>query len=261
MARANPPAGCRGAPEVATHLGGSQGAERSPVISIIIPVLNEAGGIRDCLEHVRSLRGGKEIVVVDGGRSDGTADIVRRLVRTRSAKLKLIRSEPGRARQMNRGASDAKGDILLFLHADSRLPGNALSVVENACRTPDVVGGRFDLRLDAAGVRFRLTEKLINIRSRASRLATGDQCIFVKRKIFERMGGYAEIPLMEDVELCSRLRQMGRFVALAERATTSARRWEKNGFARTVLLMWSLRGLYALGAPPPTLARWYVHIR
>lgn len=226
------------------------------MVSLIVPVLNEGGTITECLENLTALKGRKEIIVVDGGSRDSTVRLTRRY-----RGVRLFKSPAGRAKQMNAGAKRARGSTLMFVHADSRLPREALTQAEAACAKDDVVGGRFNLRLDAPGFKYRLTEELINARSRLTRIATGDQCIFVKRHVFERLGGYADIPLMEDVELCSRLRREGRFVALSARARTSARRWEKNGFWPTVILMWSLRGLYAAGVPASRLAQWYSHVR
>lgn len=226
------------------------------MVSLIVPVLNERAIVAESLAALRGLDGPKEIIVVDGGSTDGTWEVLRR-----QKGIRAVRSEPGRARQMNAGARLARGEILLFVHLDSRLPTAALPSVENACAPPGVVGGRFDLRLAGTGIRYRLTENLINLRSRVSGTATGDQCIFVRRSVFERLGGYADIPLMEDVELCRRLRRRGRFVALRVRVETSARRWERNGFWRTVLLMWSLRALYAAGASPERLSGFYKAVR
>jgi rSAM/selenodomain-associated transferase 2 len=162
---------------------------------------------------------------------------------------------------MNAGAVSATGEILLFLHADTRLPPTAFDDVDRALADPDTVGGRFDVRLDRAGAVYRLIETLMNARSRATRIATGDQAIFVRRRVFEDLGGYAPIPLMEDVEFSRRLKRRGRVACLRTRVVTSARRWEQAGPWRTILRMWWLRALYAAGVSPHRLARAYTPIR
>jgi rSAM/selenodomain-associated transferase 2 len=162
---------------------------------------------------------------------------------------------------MNAGAAAARGEVLLFLHADTRLPEDAGDVVARALVDPGVVGGFFAIVLDAPGWRYRLTERLISVRSRLTGIATGDQAIFVRRAVFEALGGFASLPLMEDVELMHRLRRRGRVAALPEAVITSARRWQGRGFWRTVLLMWSLRLAYYAGVAPSTLARWYTDAR
>jgi len=158
---------------------------------------------------------------------------------------------------MNAGARAATGDVLLFLHADTLLPADAASAVEEALRDPWVVGGRFDVRLGSPRAMLRLVEALMNLRSRLTGISTGDQAIFVRRDVFEAMGGYAEIPLMEDVEFTGRLKRRGRLAALRLRVTTSARKWERDGILRTILLMWTLRFLYWTGVSPARLHRWY----
>jgi rSAM/selenodomain-associated transferase 2 len=162
---------------------------------------------------------------------------------------------------MNAGAATARGDILLFLHADTRLPVGYPGAVARALSDRAAVGGRFDLRLDAEGCAYRLTERLINLRSRLSGVATGDQAIFVRRDAFEHVGGYPLLPLMEDIALCRALKRTGRLVALRESAVTSARRWQRHGLARTVLLMWTLRAAYYAGVSPERLARHYTDAR
>src|SRR2546425_611229 len=167
----------------------------------------------------------------------------------------------GRARQMNAGAAAARGDVLLFLHADTRLPAGYAQAVAGALADPAVVGGRFDVRLDAAGLAYRAIGRLISLRSRLTRVATGDQAIFVRRAVFERLGGYPLVPLMEDVALSRAMKRVGRVACLSETVTTSARRWQRHGVARTVLVMWALRAAYYAGVPPARLARVYPHAR
>jgi len=189
---------------------------------------------------------------VDGGSTDATSAAAARFPRVR-----LLESPRGRARQMNAGARAARGDILLFLHADTLLPGGALAAVEAAVSDPGVVGGRFDVRFDNRRPVFRMIAWLMNQRSRWSGISTGDQAIFVCREVFEAMGGYPEIPLMEDVELCRLLKLRGQLAPLRLAVTTSARKWERDGAVRTILLMWALRFLYMVGVRPDRLHRWY----
>ena len=189
---------------------------------------------------------------MDGGSTDATAAIA-----ARSPQVRLLASARGRARQMNAGARAAGGDVLLFLHADTRLPDGALAAVEAAVGDPGVIAGRFDVRFDNPRPVFRMIAWFMNQRSRWSGISTGDQAIFVCREPFEALGGYPDMPLMEDVELCRRLKRRGHMAALRLTVTTSARKWEREGAVRTILLMWALRLLYVLGVPPARLHRWY----
>jgi rSAM/selenodomain-associated transferase 2 len=160
---------------------------------------------------------------------------------------------------MNAGARAAQGHIFLFLHADTRLPDGALEAVQGALADPAVVGGRFDVRFDSPRLVLSVIAFFMNLRSRRSGISTGDQAIFVRRDVFESLGGYAEIPLMEDVELTRRLKRRGRVVALRSRVTTAARKWQREGALRTMALMWALRFLYMCGVAPARLHRWYYH--
>ncbi len=189
---------------------------------------------------------------MDGGSTDATAAAA-----TRSPRVRLLTSPRGRARQMNAGARAARGDVLLFLHADTLLPDGALAAVDAAVGDPRVVAGRFDVRFDNRRPAFRMIAWFMNQRSRWSGISTGDQAIFVRREAFEALGGYPDMPLMEDVELCRRLKRRGRLAALRLRVTTSARKWEREGAVRTILLMWTLRLLYVAGVSPARLHRWY----
>ena len=189
---------------------------------------------------------------MDGGSTDATAAIA-----VRFPQVRLLASPRGRARQMNAGARAARGGVLLFLHADTLLPAGALAAVEAAVGDPGVVAGRFDVRFDNPRPLFRMIAWFMNQRSRWSGISTGDQAIFVCREVFEAMGGYRDMPLMEDVEICRRLKRRGRLAALRLRVTTSARKWEREGAVRTILLMWTLRLLYMAGVPPARLHRWY----
>ena len=158
---------------------------------------------------------------------------------------------------MNAGAHAARGEILLFLHADTSLPAGAGVAILDALGSPAVVGGRFDVQLDSRRLLLVLTAWLMNRRSRLTGISTGDQGIFVRRAVFDALGGYPDIPLMEDVEFTRRLKRGGRLAALRLRVVTSARRWEDEGILRTIVLMWALRLLYAIGVSPARLHRWY----
>jgi len=221
-------------------------------LSIVLPVLDEAGHLEAVLAELARDCPGADIVVVDGGSRDGSLDIAARLPGVR-----VVSSLRGRARQMNRGATASTGDVLLFLHADALLPAGAADAIEQALRDPRVAYGRFDVTFDNPRAVFRMIAGLMNFRSRLTGICTGDQGIFVRRAAFERLGGYPEIPLMEDVELTRRLKRLGRLASLALPVTTSARRWERNGVARTIALMWTLRLLYFCGVGPDRLHRWY----
>lgn len=223
-----------------------------PLISIIIPVLNEREALCRHLPWLQPLRGEEhEIVLVDGGSTDGGAEEAVDLVD------QLITAPPGRAGQMNAGAAVARGEILLFLHIDTVLPENAASLVQRALQSPAALWGRFDVRLSGQRPVFRRIERMINWRSRWNGIATGDQAIFVRRSAFEKLGGYPDIPLMEDVALSRVLRRHSRPCCLTQPVITSSRRWERNGVLRTVLLMWWLRLLYRLGVSPARLHELY----
>jgi len=217
-------------------------------LSIIIPTLNEAGNIELLLGDLAG--SDCEIIVVDGGSSDGTVELVTPLV------THCLHSLPGRATQLNAGAAAASGDLLLFLHADCRLPPAALSALLDSATT-DPGWGRFDIRLSGSHPLLRLVEKMMNLRSRITGIATGDQGIFVSRRWFTQIGGYPAIPLMEEIALCRTLKRIGPPVCLRAVITTSSRRWEHNGVVRTILLMWWLRLAYFCGVSPQRLAHWY----
>lgn len=219
-------------------------------LSIIVPVYNEAAQAEKLIRRLRLLNDGlvADIIIVDGGSSDNT---VERL----SEHFKVIGSEKGRANQMNAGAHQAKGTWLMFVHADTEIsPGHIEYAVSSAALRK---WGRFDIQLSGAGFSFRMIEQFINWRSRLTGIATGDQCIFVRKKVFDELGGFKNIPLMEDVEICKRLKKLGKPACLKKRVTTSSRRWEAYGTVKTVLLMWKLRYLYWRGVPPEELAKLY----
>lgn len=224
-------------------------------LSVIVPVLDEEATLASTLAAARQ-PGVTEVIVVDGGSRDATVALARTL-----ADAVLESGARGRAEQMNAGAAAARGDILLFLHADTVLPPRFPTTVARALADPAVAGGRFDIRLDAGGAIFRLLERLISLRSRLTRVATGDQAIFVRRAVFERVGGYPPLPLMEDIAFSRALKRVGRVACLRAAVTTSARRWQRDGIARTILLMWALRLAYYVGVSPARLARAYAHTR
>jgi len=220
-------------------------------ISVIIPCLDEAILAAERLRAIQPLRrAGHELIFVDGGSADGTAEIARPLVD------RLETGPRGRALQMNRGARAARGEVLWFLHIDTRPPpGAAEQVLRSALDGPG--WGRFDVRLDGERVMFRVIERMMNIRSRLTGMTTGDQGMFVHRDLFERVGGFPEIAIMEDLAISLRLKRIARPACLKERVLASGRRWERDGVWRTILLMWLLRGAYRLGADPDRLVRFY----
>jgi rSAM/selenodomain-associated transferase 2 len=222
------------------------------MLSIIIPTLNEGGNLARLLPHALATCPQSEIIVVDGGSSDDTREMASRFPR-----VCFITSVPGRARQMNAGARAARGDVLLFLHADTFLPPGTQAAIREALADPGVVCGRFDVRFDNPRPVFRMIAGLMNLRSRLSGIFTGDQAIFVRRAIFVALGGYPEIPLMEDVEFSRRLKGQGRRACLRLQVETSARKWERGGVLRTILLLWTLRLLYFVGVKPDRLHGWY----
>ncbi|HSQ52777.1 MAG TPA: TIGR04283 family arsenosugar biosynthesis glycosyltransferase [Nitrospiraceae bacterium] len=233
-------------------------------ISVIIPTLNEERTIAATLAHTASL-GFAELIVVDGGSTDETPALLESYrLKTQSSALSPVHwvtASPGRARQMNEGAKASHGEILLFLHADTQLPRDANTVINRALADRRMVGGRFDVRFDRPSMWGTIISKTMNWRSRLSGLAIGDQALFVRRPIFEQMGGFADMPLMEDIEFSGRLKQAGATAALTATVTTSFRRWEQHGPLRTILLMWTLRFLYWIGISPSHLVKWYNAVR
>jgi len=223
-------------------------------ISVVIPALNEEAALAATVASARA-PGVREVIVVDGGSSDDTADVARRLG------ARVLNAPRGRAPQMNAGAVAATGTVLLFLHADTTLPAGFDAAVLTALRDPLVVGGRFDLSLMPSSLLLALTATLINLRSRLSRIATGDQAIFVRRQVFEDLGGFPELPLMEDIAFSRALKRAGDVACLRQKVTTSSRRWRQKGVLRTILLMWSLRFLYFCGVSPECLRRAYSDAR
>ena len=227
---------------------------RSARLSIIVPALNEAASIEATLAALAALRQrGAEVIVVDGGSSDATVDVAA------GGADQVVVAERGRARQMNAGARCASGDMLLFLHADTVLPADADAQIARALERGR--WGRFDIAIVGGSRWLGLVALLMNWRSRLTGICTGDQGLYLTRQLFDALGGFADLPLMEDVEFSRRARRIARPVAIAARAQTSGRRWERRGVWRTILLMWSLRWRYFFGADPDALARRYREVR
>lgn len=229
-------------------------------LSIIIPVLNESELITHQLTYLsQCVNDDCEVIVVDGGSCDDTFFQIKQF----SNVIAVQSSKKGRATQMNTGAAIASADILLFVHSDTILPDNFLTLLSQATNRlsnhslPKCVWGFFPVKLSGAHWLFRVIEFFMNLRSKLSAVATGDQCVFVCRTTFNEIGEFADIPLMEDVEISKRLRRQGAPLIMKSRVTTSSRRWEKKGILRTVLLMWRLRLYYFLGVSPDKLVKRY----
>jgi len=226
-------------------------------VTIVIPTLNEADALPATLASCVNEHTPLEIVVVDGASVDDT------VVRTQEflqhhpgVQWRIAHSPAGRARQMNLGAQGARGDVLLFLHADTRLVAGALDAVCDVVRR-GAIWGRFDVRLSGQHALLRVIERFMNWRSRLTGIVTGDQALFVRRDAFRIAGGFGEMPLMEDIEFSARLRIFGRPACLREHVVTSSRRWELHGIVRTVMRMWTLRLCYLIGVSPVRLVKWY----
>jgi len=223
-------------------------------ISVIIPVFNESHIISRTIRHVQNLefRKSDEIIVVDGNPKKNTiASISDKTVRK-------VSSSKGRGAQMNQGAEMAIGDVLLFLHADTRLAVDALSRIENTLNNPGVIGGAFDLGIQSDRLAYRLIEAVASYRSRITRIPYGDQAIFMRKAFFQHIGGYRDIPIMEDVELMKRVKsQDGRIKIIRQQVMTSPRRWESEGILYGTLRNWMLITLYSLGVSPQKLAEFY----
>jgi rSAM/selenodomain-associated transferase 2 len=223
----------------------------APQLSIVMPVLDEAPQIVARLQALQALRAqGAELLVVDGGSSDGTAALAAPFVD------RVLPARRGRAAQMNAGAGASTGEVLLFLHADTALPADARQAVLDAI-TAGAQWGRFDVRIAGRHPLLRIVAAMMNWRSRLTGIATGDQAIFVRRELFARVGGYPELPLMEDIALSAALRRCAAPACLRQTVVTSGRRWEQHGVLRTILLMWWLRAAFFFGADPARLALRY----
>ncbi len=219
-------------------------------VSIIIPVLNEESSIKDLLHQLQTYRQqGHEVIVVDGGSNDNTCSISKPL------SDKVIISESGRALQMNNGAAHSENDILWFLHADTLISDKAIEKIQQVLNKND--WGRFNVKLSGSNILFRVIEKMMNVRSCLTGIATGDQGIFVKKHVFNAVNGYPNIPLMEDIEISKKLKLISRPICIKEILTTSSRRWEEKGILSTVLLMWKFRLLYWLGVSADRLSAQY----
>lgn len=222
------------------------------MISVIIPVLNEAERIEPFLQHLHPFRtAGHELIIVDGGSTDSTPE------KCVPYADRVLIASAGRAHQMNVGADAAQGHLLLFQHVDTLLPDTAMAVLSKLSGSEEQVWGRFDVCLTAGHWMFPIISTLMNWRSRFTHIATGDQSIFISRSLFEEVGGFPDQPLMEDIELSARLRGLAAPVCLKERVTTSSRRWQKKGVWKTIVLMWRFRLAYFMGTPAEQLAAIY----
>lgn len=221
-------------------------------LSIIVPLFNEIEGLPALLAHLQLFKNkGVEVVLVDGGSADGTVDAVKQ------AGFTMIHSDKGRGTQMNAGVKYATGDVFLFLHADTLLPNNADKLIEQAAGSEELVWGRFNVQLDSNKVTFSVISFFINWRSSLTGIATGDQAIFINRVLWDSVGGFPQQMLMEDIEICKRLKNKAQPVCFKEKVITSARRWHKYGVWQTIFLMWRLRWLYWRGVSAEKLAEYY----
>ena len=221
-------------------------------ISLVLPVRNEARLIREQLQRLQCYRAkGHEVIVIDGGSVDATVEQTKGLVDRCEV------SAAGRSNQMNHGASEAKGDILLFLHADTELPINADERICNALTAQDSRWGWFDIKLSKPQLAFRVVATMMNLRARLTSVSTGDQALFVERELFQEVGGFPPLALMEDIAISKVLRRRGSPARPVGLVTTSSRRWEENGLISTILLMWRLRFLYFIGVKPQKLREIY----
>lgn len=225
-------------------------------ISVIIPVLNEAGIINETINALTRLPHDArlEIIIVDGGPCRETLNVIQR------TDVQKIPGRKGRSCQLNEGARNAAGEILLFLHADTELPLNALNTISSVMKEEKYVGGAFDLGIKSGKPVFRLIETAASLRSRFTRIPYGDQAIFIRKEYFHAAGRFREIPIMEDVELMRRIKKAGdKIYIVPEKVGTSARRWEKEGIVYCTLRNWILITLYSMGVPPEKLAAFYKH--
>ncbi len=220
-------------------------------LSIIIPTLNEEQTIATTLERLDISANDVEVIIVDGQSTDKTKKLLQHY------NVKVLDSSRGRSSQMNIGANAAQGEILLFLHADTYLPPDYQVKIESSLSRRDKCWGYFDIRLDGHGLIFRIIEKMINLRTAITCIASGDQAIFIRRSTFKQIGGFADIALMEDIAISHRLKHLSRPSRITSPAVTSSRRWNEHGIIRTILLMWSLRLSYYIGIDPGRLKTRY----
>jgi len=221
-------------------------------LSIIIPVLNEQANLSQISSHLQSIRHqGHEVIIVDGGSTDSTLAI------SYEVADHVIISKTGRALQMNNGAAIASGNVFVFLHADTFLPDNAVKIISESMS--EHTWGRFNVRLSSNRSVYRLIESLINLRSCFTSIVTGDQAMFIEKSLFDRVAGFPEIALMEDIEMSRKLKKIDRPVCIKQKVITSSRRWENRGVVTTVVLMWKLRLYYFFGVSPDKLNQLYRH--
>jgi rSAM/selenodomain-associated transferase 2 len=236
--------------------GSSAAGQQALSLSIVVPVLDEARGIAEALARLAPWRArGVEVTVVDGGSRDDTVRIARPFADS------VISAARGRATQMNAGARVTRGNVLLFLHADTRLPADADRIILTSLAWSGRAWGRFDVAIEGRNPVLPMIATLMNLRSRLTGIATGDQAMFMTRSAFIAAGGFPQIALMEDIALSTRLKRMSRPVCLRFLAVTSGRRWERHGVVRTILTMWGLRLAYFLGVAPARLANLYLDAR
>ena len=236
-------------------------------LSIVVPLLNEADNLPKLMGHLAHLNPAPyQVILVDGGSTDNSVAIAKELIESlidsspsvisgQVIDWQIIESAAGRALQMNAGAELAMGDVLLCLHADTQLPNHAIADITSAVR--QAAWGRFDVRLDSSAWMLKVVSQMINWRSRLSGIATGDQAIFIKKPLFKQLGGYPQQPLMEDIELCKRLKAIGKPACLRSKVITSARRWQQYGTWRTIGLMWHLRFDYWRGVSADNIKQRY----
>jgi rSAM/selenodomain-associated transferase 2 len=226
-----------------------------PGLSIIVPMLNEQASIAATLSALRAGAPDAEVIVVDGGSGDDSPSIAAPLCDL------LLEAPRGRASQLNAGAAKASAEVLAFVHADTIVPRSFAADIVSAMRNPAVVGGRFDLELDDPALPYRLIGWMISLRSRLSRTGTGDQAIFVRREVFQRLGGFPDLQICEDLDFTRKLKRAGAIACLRSRVVTSARRWQRSGLLRTVLRMWTIRLGYLAGVSASRLRHWYADVR